>query len=865
MAFFSDLYTRSVTAKTLFRARKAVTLAGQFAEEADLASFPSQRLVQEFMALSVPGKGTGLATLAKGLAYVREAARRSLTLPHYDVQLMGGMVLLEGKLAEMRTGEGKTLTVTLPAALLALAKKGVHVVTANEYLAQRDAALMRPVYEALGLTVGVIAAGQTPDEKRAAYACDVTYGVGSEFGFDFLKDNLAQQHGDRVQRGLYAAIVDEVDSILIDEARVPLIIAEPAKDLSEPARVLDSIVRGLRAGEHYEVNLKERTADLTEAGYAEVEKQLCSTGHFATGQDIYSAANLHWVRLLHAAVKAYALYRKDRDYVVTDGAILLVDVGTGRAMEGRRLNDGLHEALEAREGLHVQAGTATRASITYQSFFCSYERLSGLTGTAATDADEFAEIYNLLTVVVPTNKPPARRQLEDLVYLTKRQKFEAATEIVKQRHLAGQPVLVGCASIRDAELMDRLLTEAGVPHATLTAKHVAREAAIIAEAGEPGAVTVATNMAGRGTDIHLGGVRPEEADCESPAEFEQALRDWEGNRARALKSGGLFVLGTERNGLRRVDNQLAGRSGRQGDPGEVQFLLSLEDELLGVFGRSGQLSAVRKLLEESGQALGGSSIGRLVTAAQQSVELQGFSARKSLLKFDTVLAEQRTAVYALRDQLLHEGALPYVCGAALAAVELWLSENMPKDSFPETWDSGALKRTLATDYGLDVPLLRWVNVEELSAEEIFQKTMALAVDKLDALALTEATARALALRTLDEAWAEHLTVLKELQDSAGLKSMAGQNAAHQFPKEAFALFQSFSKSLGDELARQLLPDNRLTLQQQALEQQRDALEQGRAASAKVQDALTQRWVSRNEPCPCESGLRFKDCHGKLHG
>jgi len=860
MNFLHNAYTSGVSKLALRRARHVVVEANLSEQKHPLSTLGPDALKDSFLSL---GREPANVRAARGLAHVREAARRALGTPHYDVQLLGGHVLMDGKLAEMRTGEGKTLTITAPAALLALDRKGVHVVTANEYLAQRDAALMRPVYEVLGLSVGVTLSGMSLEEKQAAYACDVTYGVGSEFGFDYLKDNMVAAVGERVQRDLHAAIVDEVDSILIDEARVPLIIAEPASDLAAMVTTLDACVRKLKSGLHFEINLKERTADLTEAGYATVEEYLVQAGTFKAPQELYSANNLVWVRLLHAAVKAYALFRRDRDYVVTDGAVALVDISTGRAMDGRRLNDGLHEALEAREGLNIRSGTVTRATITYQSYFGRYPHLCGLTGTAATDAEEFAEIYNLPTVVIPTNKPTDRSQAEDLVYATKAAKFSAAVGLVKARHEKGQPVLVGCASIRDAELLDSLLTQAGLPHETLTAKHIAREAEIIARAGVPGAITVATNMAGRGTDIHLGGVRPAEAGFEDEAAFQDALTSWQTARAATLAAGGLFVLGTERNGLRRVDNQLAGRCGRQGDPGEVQFLLSLEDELLGVFGRSGQLALLRKMLANSESALGGATVGRLVTAAQQAVELQGFTARKSLLKFDSVLAAQRGAVYELRAHLLTGDALDYVQASSLETVTAWLASNMPDGSFPETWDAGALKRSLAEELGLDAPLLRWISVDELVQEEIAEKILALARERLLAVELTEAEARALAVATLDEAWAEHLTVLKELQDSAGLKSMAGQNAAQQFPKEAFELFQGFKTGVSAQICRTVMPEDSLRKREDALRARREARDLAQQNQAKVAEALEQGWIGRNASCPCGSGKRFKDCHGKL--
>lgn len=858
MSLFSTLYTRAVSKKALARAGKIAQVASE--QSQDLQTLADAELAQRFQALR---ELSADARRAPGAALVREAARRALGTPHYLVQLQGGLVLLERKVSQMRTGEGKTLTITLPAAMLALERKGVHVVTANEYLAQRDASLMRPVYESLGLTVGVTLSSMSREEKAAAYACDITYGVGSEFGFDYLKDNLVREATSVAQRPLFAAIVDEVDSILIDEARVPLIIADTSANTADMARAIDQCVKTLSPDTHFIVNLKERTADLTEEGYHAAEQALVRQGHFATEGALYEAANLPWVRRLHSAVKAYALYRRNRDYVVEGGQVVLVDIGTGRSLPGRRLEDGLHEALEAREGVDIKQGSVTRATITYQSYFGLYEHLSGLTGTAATDADEFAELYNLSVIVIPTNKPPARSEREDLVFLTKAQKFQAAVELAKERSAAGQPVLMGCASIRDAELLDALLTKAGVAHNTLTAKHVEREAHIIAEAGRPGTVTVATNMAGRGTDILLGGEPPKQADFDSTEAFEQAKAAWAERRAQVLAAGGLFVLGTERNGLRRVDHQLAGRSGRQGDPGEVQFLLSLEDELLRVFGASSQLAFLRKMLEASGQALGGSAVAKLVVTAQQNVEGQGFAARKALLKYDSVLADQRNAVYALRKGLLRGGARDHILSSASAALEHWVRLEMPEGSFTENWNAGALKKQLALQFGLDLPLLRWISVDELDAEDIASKVLEAGQQRLLSQSLDEDSARHLMLDILDEAWTEHLGMLRELQDNAGLKGNTGLNPTFQFNKEAFELFQSFTKGLEMRAAEMVMPERalaeRYAAQQVAAQVKADA----QAALGRVHEALEARWVGRNEACPCGSGLRFKDCHGKL--
>lgn len=858
MSLFDRLYTAGVSRKLLSRAKKQADRA--LTHQLALTEDSTESLSAKFQALrSLPTT----ERVVPALALIREAASRALDTPHYPVQLLAGLTLLQRNVAEMRTGEGKTLTVTLPAAILALEGQGVHVVTANEYLAHRDAELMTPVYAALGLTVGVTLSSMTVQEKAEAYRCDITYGVGSEFGFDFLKDNLAREAEHRVQRPAFAAIVDEVDSILIDEARVPLIIAEPDQDFTGVVQALMSCVQSLSQGEHFEVDLKERTAELTEAGYSKVEDTLVHGGHFEKSQDLYAAANLLWVRRLHAAVKARALYRKNRDYVVVEDEIVLVDPGTGRSMPGRRLEDGLHEALEALEGLSIKRGTVVKASITYQSYFGRYPLLSGLTGTAATDAEEFAELYNLEVVVIPTNKPPARVDLEDQVYLTKEQKFLAAAQLAKERARAGQPVLIGCASIRDAEYVDSLLTRLGVEHETLTAKHISREASIIANAGRPGAVTVATNVAGRGTDILLGGAKPQRGAFSSSEDFDAELLAWQQRETVAVEAGGLFVVATERNGLRRVDNQLAGRSGRQGNPGAVQFLMSLEDELLKVFGRSRQLNFVRGLLKGSGSALGGAHIAKLVTSAQQAVESQGFGARKSLLKYDSVLGDQRSAAFALRARILNGEALDVARDASMQALQLWVASNISNGSLSESWDVKGLKAQLEGDFGLEVPLTRWVVVDELSEDEIAENLISAANARLAELELSEPDARDLALEVFDEAWTDHLTVLRELQDNANLKSRASTNPVAAFNKEAFELFKSFENGLAERFAAAVMPSLRIAMRQEMRLAQAQAREAAAHASKLVQDELTRRWVGRNDQCPCGSGKRFKDCHGAL--
>lgn len=847
-----SVYTRFKSGKSVANARAIAKKTLSY--DAWVRALSDADLANEFSSL-----GLGAERISKGFALIREAARRSLGTPHYEVQLIGGLTLLDGHLAEMSTGEGKTLTVTLAAALLAQQNSGVHVVTANEYLALRDAELMRPVYELLGLSVSAIHSEQTTAEKQEVYARDIVYGVGSEFGFDYLKDHLIQDKTQRVQRSLITAIVDEVDSVLIDEARVPLIISGPAPDNSQIFQVLDACVRDLTPGTHYLVNLKERTADLTDAGYRSVESSLVESGFLSSAQELYALSHLFWVRQLHSAVKAYGLFKRDRDYVVKNGEIILVDLGTGRTMEGRRFDDGLHEAIEAKEGVKILQGNVVKATITYQNYFSKYSHLCGLSGTALTDAEEFQELYGLKTVVIPTNRPVQRKFLPDIIYPTKAVKFQRILEQVQAIHATGQPLLVGCSSIRDAEVLDSLLSKAGVPHNTLTAKHVDKEAHIIAKAGEVGAVTVATNMAGRGTDIILGGERPVTGDYATNEEHQAAVDSWRKAHDKVLSLGGLFVLGTERNGLRRVDNQLAGRAGRQGDPGTVQFLMSKEDELLKVFGNNKQLSSGQSIFLGEG-ALSGNLVTKLVTSSQQSYEQQGFSARKNLMKYDSALAEQRQAVFDLRDRLLEsESAATYCIQGAREGYEYWLEQHITDESMLSDSEVGALKQGLAAHFGVEVPLLSWVSKEELTPAELRARLRELGAERLATLTITEEVRKKLTFEILDNQWEQHLANLSELRENVALKGFTGLNAVFQFHNDAFELFNSFKIELNHAYAFALFK----TTEIEARLLREEARNLKKTAESKLAAALHKGWISRNMACPCESGLRFKECHGVL--
>lgn len=848
---FSNLYTRARSATTLASIRSEVSAINALKDE--YTSLSKEELQAEFKKLrDVPASDRRV----KAFAIVREACKRALGLSQFDVQLIGGLVLLGGKVAEMATGEGKTLTIVAPAATLALEGKGVHVVTANSYLAERDAKLMRPAYEYLGLSVAHISDKQNIPEKQAAYACDIVYGVGHEFGFDYLKDNSAKHPSQRTQRELYAAIVDEVDSILIDEARVPLIISKQGPDYSAGVIKLDKAVRLLSADKHYNADLKERNVSLTEEGYSFLEEELGKNGLVEQGT-LYSPQNLMWVRRLHSAVKAHVLFKRDRDYVIEGGELVLVDTGSGRKMPGRRFDDGLHEALEAKEGLKILPGSMTVATVTYQNFFGLYPHIGGLTGTALTDAEEFVEIYNMEVVVVPTNRPRQRVHAPDTVYLTKADKFRGAVEEVKEVSAKGQPVLVGCATIRDAEVLSAMLSAAGVQHNVLTAKHLEREAHIIANAGVSGTVTVATNMAGRGTDIALGGEKPEKVDFENEADYERAYAAWKAEEARVIELGGLHVLGTERNGIRRVDNQLAGRSGRQGNPGSVHFVLSLEDELLKVFGQSGSLKLLRKGLSASGSALSGKQVSKMVTSAQQKYENQGFDARKQLMKFDGVLAEQRKIVYGIRDELFATGP-DEICESSIAnAVQAVCSRHLYEFCDPEEVVD-ELSKDLKTRFGLDLPLKDWAVEEELESEEIIERVLVAAKSHYLGQNLPAEYRSEIILTAVDDLWAEHLTVLDELKQAANLKAHSGKNPLYEFTKEGFQLFNEYVATVHESIADTLL--NPL-IRQQAVEDQ-EAKQAEIDAFKKVSAVYKERWIHRNEPCPCGSAQRYKHCHGK---
>ena len=850
--------------------------------------------------------------LPEAYALVREASVRTLGLRHFDVQLIGGIALHEGKIAEMRTGEGKTLVATLPAFLNSLGGDGVHIVTVNDYLARRDAEWMGPVYRFLGCTVGVVVSQQTPEEKREAYRCDVCYGTNNEFGFDYLRDNLALRGEDQAQRGLTYAIVDEVDSILIDEARTPLIISGPAEESTELYRRMNLVVPRLRMREQedgpgdFTLDEKAKQAYLTDEGHERVETLLTGAGLIEAGASLYDAANVRLMHHLTAALRARHLFKRDVEYIVRDGEVIIVDEFTGRTMPGRRWSDGLHQAVEAKEKVAVRQENRTVASITFQNYFRMYEKLSGMTGTADTEAYEFQQIYGLEVVVIPTHMKMIRRDDPDLVFLTASDKFDAVVEDIQESRDRGQPVLVGTASIETSELLSGMLKGVRIPHQVLNAKHHAREAQIIAEAGRPGVVTIATNMAGRGTDIVLGGNLEAELKGlgdEAPDSEKGALReDWKGRNRRVIEAGGLRIVGTERHESRRIDNQLRGRSGRQGDPGASRFYISLEDSLMRIFGdpkrTQGMLSSVGM---REGEAIESKLLSRQIERAQRKVEAHNFDVRKQLLEYDDVANDQRRVVYERRDELLGSGdVIDIVAGMRDEMVQDLVAQHMPEDTADEDWDPATLEKALSLELGADAPVTEWLRTSpELSPDAVAERV----TGELDRL-YREKTAsvapdvmrhieRVVLLQQLDHHWKEHLAAMDYLRQGIHLRGYAQRNPKQEYKREAFEMFTEMLGMVARQVtvtlcraqfsasekpaAQAPAPSRKLKLQHDeasalAAPAARDApAREARAnrrrpvrAAAPVQTYRRARpRVGRNDPCPCGSGKKYKRCHGAI--
>jgi len=845
-------------------------------------------------------KGETLESLLpEAFAVVREASKRVFGMRHFDVQLLGGMVLNERCIAEMRTGEGKTLTATLPAYLNGLTGKGVHVVTVNDYLAQRDAENNRPLFEFLGLSVGINLPNMPAPAKRAAYAADITYGTNNEYGFDYLRDNMAFSPEDRVQRKLNYALVDEVDSILIDEARTPLIISGPAEDSSELYKKVDKIIPSLIRQEkedsdtfkgegHFSVDEKSRQVHLTERGLIIIEELLVQQGIMDEGESLYSPTNIMLMHHVTAALRAHVLFTRDVDYIVKDGEVIIVDEHTGRTMAGRRWSDGLHQAVEAKEGVEIQNENQTLASITFQNYFRLYQKLAGMTGTADTEAFEFSSIYKLDTIVVPTNRPMIRKDMPDLVYMTELDKIAAIIEDIKERTANGQPSLVGTISIEKSEVVSQELTKAGIKHNVLNAKFHANEAAIIAHAGYPGTVTIATNMAGRGTDIMLGGSwQAEVALLDSPTQeqIDQIKADWKVRHDAVLASGGLHIIGTERHESRRIDNQLRGRAGRQGDAGSSRFYLSMEDALMRIFASDRVSGMMRKLGMKPGEAIEHPWVTKAIANAQRKVESRNFDIRKQLLEYDDVASDQRRAIYTQRNELLDVSDVSETINSIRDDVfKATIDSYVPPQSLEEMWDIEGLQDRLKNDFDLDLPIKEWLDKEpelheETLRERIHQQALEL-YQRKEEIVGAEAMRhfeKGVMLQTLDSLWKEHLAAMDYLRQGIHLRGYAQKDPKQEYKRESFAMFSAMLESLKYEVISTLSKVQvRMPEEVQAMEEQRreEAERLARMQQLSHVDDDTQaaqslaaeqgdRKVGRNDPCPCGSGKKYKQCHGRL--
>ena len=842
------------------------------------------------------------SVLPEAFAVVREAGKRVMGMRHFDVQLIGGMVLHQGKIAEMRTGEGKTLVATLPVYLNALPGKGVHVVTVNDYLARRDAKWMGPLYEALGLSTGVIVAEQNPAEKRAAYAADITYGTNNEYGFDYLRDNMAFSVADRVQRGTHFAVVDEVDSILIDEARTPLIISGPGEGGSDLYTKINVLIPKLTKQEEegqpgdYSVDEKARQVYLTEEGHQHVEQLMEEAGLLTEGGSLYDAANISLMHHLNAALRAHALFKRDVDYIVRDNDVVIVDEFTGRTLPGRRWGEGLHQAVEAKEGVSIQSENQTLASITFQNYFRLYDKLAGMTGTADTEAYEFQQIYGLEVVVIPTHRPMVRQDHGDLVYLTAKEKFDAVVEDIKDCHQRGQPVLVGTTSIETSEYLAQFLDKEKIRHQVLNAKQHEREAQIIVDAGRPGGVTIATNMAGRGTDIVLGGSL--EAEISALGEHpdadavEQVKEEWRQRHEQVLAAGGLHVIGTERHESRRVDNQLRGRSGRQGDPGSSRFYLSLEDNLMRIFASDRVKGLMQKLGMQEGEAIEHPWVTRAIENAQRKVEGHNFDIRKQLLDYDDVANDQRKVIYEQRNDIMATDDISdTIKTIRVDVINGIIDLYVPPQSLEEQWDIAGLEEALE-QMGVPLPVSSWLEDDHDLHEEILRQRILEAVEAAYAEKEAQTGAevmrhfeKAVMLQVLDSMWKEHLAAMDYLRQGIGLRGYAQKNPIQEYKREAFELFTQLLNKIKTEVIS-ILTRVRVRAEEdvQAVEQQRRSnvtmrYEHAEATAmaagggggdvaADDQESHTPyvregRKIGRNEPCPCGSGKKYKQCHGRL--
>jgi preprotein translocase subunit SecA len=843
--------------------------------------------------------------LPEAFATVREAAKRTLGQRHFDVQLVGGMVLNSGNIAEMRTGEGKTLVATLPVYLNALTGLGVHVVTVNDYLASRDADWMGQIYRFLGLTVGCIVHGLTDEQRKQAYACDVTYGTNNEFGFDYLRDNMKYSIATMVQRGHNYAIVDEVDSILVDEARTPLIISGPTEDQSETYKLVDALIPSLDPAD-FELDEKQRQVTLTEGGNERMTELLRQNNLLETG-DLYDIENITVLHHVNQALKAHKLFLKDRDYIVKDGRVVIIDEFTGRMMEGRRYSEGLHQALEAKENAAIQPENVTLASITFQNYFRLYEKLAGMTGTAMTEAAEFMDIYNLDVLDIPTNLPVARADHDDEVYRTVDEKNDAIVELIKDCHTRGQPVLVGTTSIEKSEQLSDFLKKQKVKHNVLNARYHEQEAVIVAQAGVSGTVTIATNMAGRGTDIQLGGnadmrIRNELAGIVDEAELAsrtaQIRAEVAADKERALAAGGLYVIGTERHESRRIDNQLRGRSGRQGDPGASKFFLSLQDDLMRIFGSQQMDSILQRLGLEKGEAISHPWVNKALEKAQQKVEARNFEMRKNILKYDNVLNDQRKVVFEQRKEIMSaEDVGDQIVDMRHEVVDELVARHIPEKAYAEQWDAVGLEAEVEKIFDIKLPIVDWTKEEGIADEEVTERILK-AVDTRAAERAANAgpdvmryVEKAILLETLDTDWREHIVNLDHLRQYVGLRGYGQRDPLNEYKSEAFTLFEGLLSKMRTGTIRRLMhlqinvEQPPPTFERKPLQMQEHHINpitgedeglavNGEDATQRItriradvpvnpNDPNTWGKVQRNAPCPCGSGRKFKHCHGAL--
>ena len=912
---FTKLATKmfgSKNAREIKRMRKMVVRINELEEAfAGLSDSELQGKTLEFRRRLDEGE-TLEKLLPEAFATVREASRRSMGMRHFDVQLIGGITLHEGHIAEMKTGEGKTLVATASVYLNALTGKGVHVVTVNDYLARRDAEWMGKLYRFLGLQVGVIVAGQKPEEKRAAYAADITYGTNNEFGFDYLRDNMAFSTADKVQRGLNYAIVDEVDSILIDEARTPLIISGAAEDSSRLYREVNALVPSLEKGEvpeegeptgDFTIDEKSRQVDLTEAGHEKVEELLAQRGLLSEGESLYSANNLSLLHHVHSALRAHHLFQKDVDYIVQGEQVVIVDEHTGRTMPGRRWSEGLHQAIEAKEGVQIQAESQTLASTTFQNYFRLYDKLAGMTGTADTEAFEFRQIYGLDVVVIPPNKPIQRIDYNDLIYLTQEEKFHAIIDEIKDVTAEGRPILVGTASIEASELLSMLLKKAKIDHKILNAKQHESEAQIIAQAGRPGAVTIATNMAGRGTDIVLGGNWEfEVAGLENPSEEEVAKvkAAWTERHNQVLDAGGLHIIGTERHESRRIDNQLRGRAGRQGDPGSSRFFLSLEDNLMRIFAPDRVKNIMQAMGMKKGEAIEHRMVTNAIEKSQRKVEGRNFDMRKTLLEYDDVANDQRTVIYDQRNEIMSSEDISEMVDTIRAdVVDAVISEFIPPQSMPEQWDVAGLEAQLQSEMAIDLPIQQWLDEDKKLFEEnlrqrILDEVVAAyrAKEEVVGAGPMRNFEKQVFLQVMDTLWKEHLSNMDHLRRGIHLRGYAQKNPKQEYKREAFNLFETMLETMKRDVTR-VLCHVKVQTEEEMREVERRRREEldRQLAAAKLRHDQTsaaagqkpaegegddgqrqatpetfvrqERKVGRNEPCPCGSGKKYKQCHGKI--